>query len=209
MTELFEHQVAWTDAAASAYALSLRGSLVALFVVSAWSKFRRSDEFQQTLNRYGLVPKAAVPALGWAIPVLELALATALATLLWLPEPLLAAGGILAIFAFAIAINLTRGKSFDCGCSFLRGNEPISWSRVGRNLILAAACASAGVVMPSAQLARNMMPAIVITTAAFLVTGLGIGDQWLRRVTPYRVGSALRHFHEMPIHVGSSEPESG
>ena len=195
MSELFDDQLASTSVAA-VFSLAVRGSLAVLFLASGWSKLKRPADFGSILHRYGLVPKALIPAVVWGIVAFELGLAVALGVFVWLPHPLALAAAALAIFSLAIAINLVRGRSFDCGCSFVREHAPISWLHVGRNFALCAACASAAVVTPSADLAGALLPAVIITTAAILITGLGIAEQWLRQLTPYQVGPILRRSRE-------------
>jgi hypothetical protein len=46
---------------------------------------------------------------------------------------------LLLVFAWAMAVNIRRGRShIDCGCHQSTLAQPLRWSLVGRNLILAA-----------------------------------------------------------------------
>jgi hypothetical protein len=51
---------------------------------------------------------------------------------------------LLAAYTFAIALNLWRGRrDIDCGCSFGRTGEPLSWALPVRNGLLALTCVMA------------------------------------------------------------------
>lgn len=129
-------------------------AFVLLFAHAALDKWRRLAEFGAVLANYRLFPAAAATALAALVPGLESLLA-----LLLLPavtRPWAAAGGatLLLAYAAAIGINLRRGRrDLDCGCAGPAERRPIAPWMVGRNILLAAALAVAGLPWSARPLA--------------------------------------------------------
>jgi len=143
--------------------LALRASLALLFATSALAKLRDLDGFAAAVAGYELLPRWLARPASRAFVALELALAAALslpslrvlASLGFAslrgtrplahpePEALAAALGgasLLALYAFAIAVNLARGRRhIDCGCGGPAGRQAISGPLVLRNALLALA----------------------------------------------------------------------
>lgn len=101
---------------------------------AAWHKLRHPVEFEQHLQAYRLLPERALP-IGRVLPWLEW-LAGGLLVAGPRPWGALLAGALLSVYAWAMAINLWRGRVLDCGC----GGEPqpLSWGLVARNLLMIA-----------------------------------------------------------------------
>lgn len=115
--------------------LAARWLLALLFFTSGASKLANRDGFAQAIGRYELVPPRYIPALSNTVLGLEIALGISLAVGI---VPAIAgwcACVALLVFAAAVAINLRRGRRFDCGCGGALQRE-ISWSLVTRNVLL-------------------------------------------------------------------------
>jgi hypothetical protein len=114
--------------------LTVRVSLALLFAVAVGHKLRDPAAFRATFAAYRLAP-------AWCAPIVigaELAVVATLCT----PGPFgpLAAATVLVGYATAIAVNLRRGRrDIDCGCAGPATRRPVSWTLVGRNVVLALA----------------------------------------------------------------------
>ncbi len=129
--------------------LALRTFLALLFLTAAWSKLTHVEEFYGVVRNFRLVPDAASRVLAWALPVVELLIAVGLVVR---PLTALAATGaavLLVVFAFALGINVLRGRtSIDCGCLRKGLKQPVSGWLVARNLVLAALALVVVAVLP-------------------------------------------------------------
>lgn len=128
--------------------LAARCLLVCVFLRAGFSKVTDLADFRSAVTNYRLLPAALVPAVAFTLPFAELTAAVLLALGIL---PTIVAGllaFLLLSFAAAIAINLARGRSFDCGCA---GSAPqtISWAHVASNVCLAALAAALAVAPPS------------------------------------------------------------
>lgn len=116
-------------------AFATRLFIALVLVTAAIHKLRTRLEFEGIVAQYQLMPKGSESLLSWLIPTFELLIGFALLALSQLGA--LLAAGLLAAYAFAIGINLRRGRQhIDCGC----GGEstPLSAALVWRNLVLIA-----------------------------------------------------------------------
>ena len=121
-----------------ALALVVRLAGALLLGSAAWHKLRDRAGFRAALADHRLLPGRAVPAAAALVVAAEIALALGL---LATPRAALGAAALLTAYAFAVAVNLARGRRhIDCGC----GGSPLPLSGwlVGRNLVLAAAFAA-------------------------------------------------------------------
>jgi len=111
-----------------------------LFVAAAWHKLSARGRFEAILRDYRLLPEFLVRPVALLMPVVELTLALGWMSGLSTRVTALASAALLATYAFAMAINLMRGRVYiDCGCGFgaSAGEEPaLSSSMVARNIIL-------------------------------------------------------------------------
>ena len=139
----------------------LRGGLVLLFAAAALHKLRAPREFVATLADYRLLPGALVPAAAAALAGAEVALAAALGVRRFEPAAPLAAAGLLALYSFAIAANLARGRrEIDCGCLGPAGRQPLSGGLLARNALLVAACLA--LAAPAAPRTLLWMDAVTV-----------------------------------------------
>lgn len=114
--------------------------VAASFFISGASKLRRGDAFISVM-RYELLPERVALVVAAGLPWAELILAMAL-VLGFAPTIALSLAGLLfSAFAVGVAVNLIRGKRFDCGCK--GQGHPISWSIVVEDAAFALACGAA------------------------------------------------------------------
>lgn len=112
-----------------------------MFLIAAYHKLAEGPEFRATLYDYQVLPPSLVPPASRIIPIVELLLGAS-----WLvsnyQQGLTAIGSavLLGVYAFAIGINLYRGRiHIDCGCGFggkTDSEQFITGGLVFRNLIL-------------------------------------------------------------------------
>jgi uncharacterized membrane protein YphA (DoxX/SURF4 family) len=98
--------------------VSLAGRLVlaVVFVAAGWPKLIDPDGTVRSVRAFRLVPEALVPAFGYGLPVLELALALLLLAGLLTRWSAAAAGVLMVMFLIGIAAAWARGLAIDCGC---------------------------------------------------------------------------------------------
>lgn len=122
----------------SELAFAVRVLLAVVFLTAALGKARHRLAFQGVLANYRLLPDPAVPVLAIALPPLEAAVGVAL-FFSASPWVLVAAAGLLVVFAFAMGINIARGRRhIDCGCFQSALRQSLSWKLVARNGVLTA-----------------------------------------------------------------------
>ncbi len=129
-----------------AIALGLRSSLGLILLVAGGSKVAAPDRVIRAIGAYDLLPRRAVQPVARSLPLLEMATGALLLTGAAAGLAALAAAGMLAVFAAAVALNLARGRRFDCGCAGLSGSRPISWGLVARNVLLAGSASFVAVL---------------------------------------------------------------
>jgi uncharacterized membrane protein YphA (DoxX/SURF4 family) len=96
--------------------LAARLVLAAVFAVSGWPKLLDPDGTLRSVRAFRLLPEALVPAFGYALPAVELALAALLLVGLVTRPAAAAAAGLLVVFMVGIVAAWARGLSIDCGC---------------------------------------------------------------------------------------------
>ena len=80
----------------------------------------------------------------------------------------LAGIGTLLVFSIAVAADLRRGHTHPCGC-LGKGDTPIRWRLVYRNLVLAAALVAVFANDPSAGIVSPWLGTLVATSTALAV----------------------------------------
>jgi peroxiredoxin/uncharacterized membrane protein YphA (DoxX/SURF4 family) len=123
--------------------LTTRLILTSVFAVAGTAKLLDRPGSRQSLREFG-VPAALSAPLALLLPLAELACAVALlpaASAWWGATGALA---LLSVFIVAIAVNLARGRTPDCHCFGTLHSEPVGWTTVVRNAVLAG---MAGVVV--------------------------------------------------------------
>jgi len=114
-----------------------------MFLVAAYHKLAEGPSFRVTLLEYQLLPEFLVSPMSRVLPLLELLLGASW-LLAFYQQSITAIGSaiLLGTYAFAIGINLMRGRHYiDCGCGFGGKSDSeqfLSSGLVVRNLILVA-----------------------------------------------------------------------
>ncbi|HDZ08481.1 MauE/DoxX family redox-associated membrane protein [Pseudohongiella sp.] len=111
-------------------------SLALLFLLAARHKISAHRRFEAQLAAYRILPESLVSPAARVLPWLEIAVAASLLFATTRPVGAVLAATLLATYALAMGINLSRGRSqIDCGC----GDTPQSLSGllVLRNCVLA------------------------------------------------------------------------
>ena len=109
-----------------------------LFATAVLHKLGDWPRFRAALTDYRIAAEWFVPGLAVAVVALEVAAAALLAVPWSRPAGALIAAGLLGSYAFAIGVNLRRGRtSIDCGCFGPGARNPIGSWMVVRNLLLA------------------------------------------------------------------------
>ncbi len=112
-------------------------SLSYMFALSAVHKLGNTEQFQQVLADYKLLPPALIPLLSRVLPVIELLTAIGLLVAPLRPLALAAACALLLTYALAMSINIARGRSdIDCGCHGPHRSQKIGVWSVVRNISL-------------------------------------------------------------------------
>jgi len=115
-------------------AIAIAAGIVALAMVRGlWHKLADHAMFRATLADYGLLPARWVPAAAVALTIAEALIALGLVVPASRAFAAFAAAALLALYAWAIAVNLRRGHvTIDCGCG--GPGHGLSWMLVARNL---------------------------------------------------------------------------
>jgi uncharacterized membrane protein YphA (DoxX/SURF4 family) len=142
---------------------AVRIAAALIFITAAVGKMRSWRTFEGVVANYRLLPGPWARAVAWLLPPGELLLAVAL--LLGAPGSELAAAALLSVFGAAMGINLLRGRThIDCGCFDSTLKQPLRWSLVLRNGVLAMLLVAA---------ARSRAAAVDWDIAAVLLGALG------------------------------------
>lgn len=87
-----------------------------LFVYSAIVKIIDPAAFGKVIIMYDIIPSAIVPYIAIVLPYVELLTGLFLAAGFRIKAVSLITMAMMVVFSVAIAINVTRGRNFDCGC---------------------------------------------------------------------------------------------
>lgn len=144
-------------------------ALVALLMLrAALHKIGDLTSFEGVLADYGLAPEWALPSLRVLLPIIELAVAAALAYPGLAPWGAGAGSGVLLVYAAAMAGAQLRGRTqIDCGCG--GPPLPLSWWLVARNVALAALLAPLALQSPAWP-----MLSVAATTWALALIALAV-----------------------------------
>lgn len=160
-----------------AAALVSRFVIALVLLAAALPKLVDRHEFEWAVANYDLLPDRAVRPVAVWLPRVELAAAVALLLGVAVRIVSFTAAVLFLGFALAVAINLRRGRSIDCGCRGSVAPRTIGWHLVLSDIALAgvallAALADPGVLslapMHAASASVNDTDAI----AALFVAGL-------------------------------------
>lgn len=129
---------------ALATALSVTGLAASIgigliFTGAGIVKLRHRQLLPGVIANYRLLPDALVSPAAALLPLAEILIGAALIAGLR-PIPVLLGIALLGLFAFAMGINLLRGRAhISCGCGRPELSQSLSWALVLRNLLFGAA----------------------------------------------------------------------
>lgn len=148
-------------------ALAIRVLVALVFLTAALGKARHRLAFQGVVANYRLMPEIAVPAFALLLPLVEAVIAAAL---LFAPPswPEASAATLLLLFAAAMTINISRGRrDIDCGCFQSALKQTLSWTLVGRNVVLALLLAVPAAAPEDALPGWSAVEALLVGTVLF------------------------------------------
>lgn len=133
------------------FLLAARWFIAGIFLRSGIAKAAGLAEFRSAVANYQLLPPVLVTAVAATLPFAEIAAGALLAAGVLPGLVTVALAGLLAAFAVAIAVNLARGRVFDCGCAgSVAAPRLITWWHVAADLLLAAVATAIAVAAPAA-----------------------------------------------------------
>jgi uncharacterized membrane protein YphA (DoxX/SURF4 family) len=134
---------------AAAIILVMRFFIAAVFLRAGLVKLAGYKEFRRAVANYEILPNGLVGAAAVIVPVVEV-IAGLLLLLGVLPGVVAAVlAALLVCFSAAIAVNLARGRVFDCGCDTTNpAPQTISWRHVAVNVLLAAWASAISIAPP-------------------------------------------------------------
>ena len=136
--------------------LLFRILLGSLWVLAGIAKLSEKGDRGDAVAQFGLTSRPVSRLVGFALPGVELVLGLALLLGALLPVASAGSALLLLLFAGAIAVNLVRGRRFECHCFGSMGHALISWGAVIRNGVLALV--SLGLALqPSAWLSADAL----------------------------------------------------
>lgn len=119
--------------------VAARVCLAIVFVMASIGKLQHLAVLEGVVGNYRLLPRRLVRPVAMALPWVELCVGAALLSPAEPALPSIAAIALLLVFAWAMAVNLKRGRNdIDCGCHRPELRQTLQWPLVGRNLVLAA-----------------------------------------------------------------------
>lgn len=133
--------------------LAARWVIAAVFLRSGLGKTAGLAQFRVAVANYRLLHASLVAPVAYGLPFTEI-IAAVLLALGVLPVVVAAALALmLAAFATAIAVNLARGRVFDCGCAGSAATaQVIGWRHVTTDIVLAGVAAAVALAPPPANL---------------------------------------------------------
>jgi len=172
-----------------------RFGLAVVFLLSGLAKLPRRDEFVGAVKNYRLVPERAGEIIGTVLPPVELGAGVLLALGLGVRPVAALLALFLLGFSGAVAANLLRGRTIDCGCFGPVAQRKITWATVARNGILIAAAAVVVAEGPTALALDRFVPgtagpklssssalALLVATSLAIVAAT-LAQEW-RRLVP-------------------------
>lgn len=175
-----------------AAALTARYVLAFVFLTAAVPKLFKPGEFERALRNYALLPAALVRPVGRWLPRLELVGALALLLGLAIPPVAAAAAVLLVAFALAVGINLVRGREIECGCYSSVAPRQIGWGLVAGDVVLVGMALAVALLNPdvlvldlprgsgNASLLSSTDGIALVMVAATLVVAQLLGSSLLR-----------------------------
>ena len=138
--------------------IALRATVAAVFIWASLDKIAHPDRFADIVWDYGILPEGLVNLFAVGLPWVELVLGVFLLAGIWVPSAALLASGLTVMFMVALAVGLSRGEEFHCGCfSTAQEGTGSGWDLMWKDALLL----TAGVVLlwQAPKVARNQRQA--------------------------------------------------
>jgi hypothetical protein len=160
-------------------------TMAMLFATSVLHKLRDWPRFRGVVADYRIVPHPLAAPVAAAVVAIE----SAIVVLLSWPGSRkaggLAAGCLLIAYAFAIALNLHRGRTaLDCGCVAVGRRSRIHRGMVVRNLVLAASMLL--VVVTPGHRGLTALDALTVAGATVILALLYVASDTLSSIAALR-----------------------
>jgi uncharacterized membrane protein YphA (DoxX/SURF4 family) len=133
--------------------LVFRLFLVVVFLIAGGSKIAHPWVFVHTVEGYKMLPGSLARPFGLALPWIEVLLGLYLLIGLFTRLAAIATCAVLAMFLFALAVQLAHGHTGDCGCvvgidnpiitAFVGGNNIGPWDLIRDSILLLMSAAVA------------------------------------------------------------------
>ena len=136
----------------------LRWVLAGVLGVAGALKVPDPAESVRAVRAYDLLPEALVPAIGYGLPLLELAVAALLVLGLFTRWAAAVTAVLMAAFVVGIATAWTRGLNIDCGCFGGGGQVAAADTRYLQEILRDAALLTAAMFLvrwPASRLALD------------------------------------------------------
>lgn len=130
-------------------AVFFRFVLGIVFVAASVPKLADLGAFEDAVGNYRILPARAVRSASRALPFLELGGGAALVFGLFVVPVAAVLAVLLILFCGAVALNLIRGRTFDCGCSGGIAPRTIGWPLLASDVALVVTAAVVVVRAPA------------------------------------------------------------
>lgn len=137
------------DGTAAAILLIMRLCLAGAFIRAGAVKLTDLKEFRLAIANYKILPAGLVGSATAAVPAVEVTAGLLLLLGVFPAEVAAVLAALLVCFSVAIAVNLARGRVFDCGCGGSAAPRMISWQHVAVNTLLAASATVIAIIPPA------------------------------------------------------------
>jgi len=133
----------------AAILLVMRLFIAGTFIRAGAVKLTDIKQFRLAIANYEILPAALVAAAAVIVPAVEVTVG--LSFLLGVLPAVFAAvlAALLLCFSAVIAVNLARGRVFDCGCGGSTAPQTISWRHIAVNTFLAASAIAIAIAPPA------------------------------------------------------------
>jgi hypothetical protein len=110
-----------------------------LFLAAGVSKSLRIGSVRHVLAGYRMLPNSWLASAAFVLVAAEIIAGLSLLVSLCLPVyegAWILTSGLLMLFSIAVLATLVRGITIPCGCTRLLNGHVVTWSTLGRNLLL-------------------------------------------------------------------------
>ena len=179
--------------AASTLSFSFALAIGSILIISGAAKLRAREATLSGVLEYEILPRRLARPFARVLPYLEMAVGLALVGNLWPAIAALCATSLLTSFAFAVAVNLVRGRVLRCHCFGHAADEQLDYITMLRLLVLIAGSAAVSAItwhlgtLPGFSVGDTIPMVTVAAGAAMIVYLLGVvrplRDIWRSKAT--------------------------